>query len=137
MCPTGATLFGRVDELKKESQRRLEKNVGDRYVFPRGHLGVDQQSYEGTIGNYEQHVYGLNELGGTQIMYMSAIPFDKLGLPTDVPDYGYPTITEGIQHTLYKWMLAPAILLGALSYVVHRNTRNQRDEEASSDRSES
>ena len=137
VCPTGATLFGRVDDLKKESERRLQKNPGDRYVFPRGKLGADRPPHEASIPNYQQHVYGLKELGGTQIMYMSALPFDKLGLPTNVPDYSYPSLAEGIQHTLYKWMLAPAILLGGLSYIVHRNTRNLRDEEESSDRSES
>jgi len=134
VCPTGASLFGRVDELKQESQRRLQAKAGDEYIFPRGHLGVDHQEYTGHIGHYQQHVYGYNELGGTQVMYMAAIPFDKLGLPTDVPNYGYPTITEGIQHTLYKWMLAPAILLGGLSYIVHRNTRSKSDKHDDSDR---
>ena len=137
VCPTGATLFGRVDELKQESQRRLEKNPGDRYVFPRGMLGAGRPPHEGVIANYQEHVYGLNELGGTQIMYMSAIPFDKLGLPTNVPDFSYPSLAEGIQHTVYKWMLAPAVLLGTLSYIVHRNTSKKNDQSENSERSES
>jgi hypothetical protein len=98
---------------------------------------VDHDDYAGTIGNYQQHVYGYDELGGTQVMYMSALPFDRLGLPTDVPNFGYPTITEGIQHTLYKWMLAPAILLGGLSFIVYRNTRGKSDQHDDPDRRES
>jgi len=137
VCPTGATLFGRVDDLKKESERRLQTKPGDKYVFPRGKLGADRPPHEGTIAHYQEHVYGLNELGGTQIMYMSAIPFDKLGFPVNVPNYSYPALAEGIQHTLYKWMLAPAILLGGLSYVVHRNTSKKDDEKNASERRES
>jgi Fe-S-cluster-containing dehydrogenase component len=137
VCPTGATLFGRVDELKAESQRRLQKNPGDHYVFPRGKLGGDRPPHEGTIAQYQEHVYGLNELGGTQIMYMSAIPFDKLGLPVNVPNFGYPTFAEGIQHTVYKWMLAPAILLGGLAYVVHRNTLKKSEHKDAAERRES
>lgn len=137
VCPTGATLFGRVDDLKKESERRLQTKPGDKYVFPRGKLGADRPPHEGTIAQYQEHVYGLNELGGTQIMYMSAIPFDKLGFPVNVPNYSYPALAEGIQHTLYKWMLAPAILLGGLSYVVHRNTSKKDEEKNASERRES
>lgn len=139
VCPTGASLFGRVDDLKAEAEKRLAKKPGDRHVFPRGDMSKGTQPpHEGTISSYREHVYGLNELGGTQIMYMSAVPFDKLGLPVNVPDYSYPSITEGIQHTLYKWMIAPAILLAGLSWVVHRNTRNQRDDQDSdSDRGDS
>ena len=137
VCPTGATLFGRVDDLKQEFQQRLQKQPGDKYIFPRGKLGADRPPHEGTIPSYQQNVYGTRELGGTQIMYMSAVPFDKLGLPTDVPDHSYPSIAEGIQHTVYKWMLAPAFLLGTLSYVVHRNTHNHHDQDDDSERSES
>ena len=131
VCPTGATLFGRVDDLKQEAQRRLDAKAGDTYVFPRGKLGAGRPPHEATIPEYKQHVYGLKELGGTQIMYMSAVPIDKLGLPTNVPDFGYPTVSEGIQHMLYKWMLAPAILLGGLAYVVRKNTRKDHEDSAS------
>lgn len=128
VCPTGASLFGRVDDLKQEAQRRLEKQPGDNYVFPRGQLGAGRPGHEATIPTYQKEVYGEKQLGGTQIMYMSAVPFDKLGLPTNVPDYAYPAISEGIQHMLYKWMLAPALLLAGLVYVVRRNVADGHDE---------
>ena len=137
VCPTGATLFGRVDDLKQEASKRLQKTAGDTHVFPRGKLGAGRPPHEAEIPQYKQHVYGLNELGGTQIMYMSAVPFDKLGLPTNVPDYSYPSIAEGIQHTLYKWMIAPAILLSGLAFVVHKNTQHSHDEDDSSGEGES
>lgn len=136
VCPTGATLFGTVELLKQESQRRLSKQPGDEYIFPRGRLREGrrknaQPGHRATIPKYIKHVYGEKELGGTQIMYLSAIPFDKLGLPTNVPDFAYSALSEGIQHTLYKWMIAPAILLGGLAFVVRRNVNKQNDERAS------
>jgi len=137
VCPTGATLFGKVSDLKEEANKRLQKSAGDTHVFPRGKLGVNRPPHEAEIPQYKQHVYGLKELGGTQIMYMSAVPFDKLGLPTDVPDYSYPSLAEGIQHTLYKWMIAPAILLGGLVFVVNKNTQHSHDDDDSSGEGES
>ena len=133
--------------LKEESQRRLSKKPGEEYLFPRGRLRDGgrrknaQPGHVAKIPQYIKHVYGEKELGGTQVMYMSAVPFDKLGLPTNVPDYGYPSISEGIQHTLYKWMIGPVALLVGLTYIVGRNTRKQEaikhDKETSSERSES
>lgn len=122
VCPTGASLFGTVSDLKQEAQRRLEMQPGQDYEFPRGQLGAGRPGHVAHAPKYLKNVYGLKELGGTQVMYMSAVPFDKLGLPTNVPDFGYPTVSEGIQHMLYKWMLAPAVLLTGLAYVVKKNT---------------
>lgn len=147
VCPTGASLFGTVELLKEESQRRLSKKPGEKYLYPRGKLtdGKRENAQPGhlaTIPKYLHHLYGEKELGSTQVMYMSAVPFKKLGLPTDVPDYGYPTVSEGIQHALYKWMLAPAVVLAGLTFIVNRNTRKETENKnhaskSSSDRSES
>lgn len=126
VCPTGATLFGRLDELKTEAQRRLTAKPGDSYTFPRGSLGSGRPSHEAKIPNYLSSVYGEKELGGTQVIYLSAVPFDKLGLPTKVPDYSYAAITEGIQHTLYHWFALPMILFSGLLVVVRRSTRDEQ-----------
>ncbi|MDT8387437.1 MAG: hydrogenase 2 operon protein HybA [Thiogranum sp.] len=123
VCPTGASLFGRVDDLQSEVRRRLQMQPGDEVEFPRGKLGGGQPGHTAPAAEYIQAVYGEKELGGTQILYLSAVPFEKLGLPVNVPDVGYPAISEGIQHMLYKWMLIPALLLAGLTYVVQRNIR--------------
>ena len=124
VCPTGASLFGRVDDLKREAARRLGMQAGEEYEYPRGKLGAGSPGHVARAPTYLKHVYGEKELGGTQVMYMSAVPFDKIGLPVNVPDYAYPALSEGIQHMLYKWMIAPAVLLGGLLVVVGRNTRD-------------
>jgi Fe-S-cluster-containing dehydrogenase component len=134
VCPTGASLFGRVDDLQSEAQRRLDMQAGNVYEFPRGKLGAGRPGHEARAATYLKHVYGEKELGGTQVMYMSAVPFEKIGLPENVPDIAYPAMSEGIQHMLYKYMIAPAVLLTGLLVVVGRNTRHgaHDDEDESS-----
>lgn len=122
VCPTGASLFGRVDDLKDEAARRLEMKTGEEYEFPRGKLGAGRPGHVAPAPTYLKHVYGEKELGGTQVRYMTGVPFDKLGLPTNVPDIAYPALSEGIQHMLYKWMIGPSVLLAGLLVVVGKNT---------------
>jgi formate dehydrogenase iron-sulfur subunit len=58
-CPTGALLFGDRDELIAEAEARL-KAEPERYY---------------------QHIYGKDEIGGTSWLYLSSVPFAKLGFP--------------------------------------------------------
>jgi Fe-S-cluster-containing dehydrogenase component len=126
-CPTGATLFGRVDDLQKEGHRRLSLKPGDTYAYPRGDIngkyGPDTPPNEKIVqAEYLPEVYGETVLGGTQTLYLSAVPFDKLGLPWgNVPDKSYATQTEGVQHFLYTGMIAPAAVLTGLILLARRN----------------
>jgi hypothetical protein len=38
-------------------------------------------------------------------------------------------LSEGVQHTLYKGMIAPLALLGGLVYLARRSTKQHEDEE--------
>lgn len=133
-CPTGATLFGRVEDLRKEAHQRLTLKPGDLYEYPRGDLsgryGVPVSPTPKVIeATYIQEVYGENVLGGTQTLYVAAVPFRKLGLPHgNVPDHMYATETEGIQHFLYKGMIAPAVVLGGLVTLAYRNVKRHHHE---------
>jgi len=70
-CPTGAIKFGNREELLAEAKRRIADNP-QRYV--------DQ-------------VYGETEAGGTAWLYLAAVPFESLGLPTKFLD---PNIFEKV-----------------------------------------
>ncbi|MBK8173882.1 MAG: hydrogenase 2 operon protein HybA [Rhodospirillales bacterium] len=126
-CPTGATLFGRITDLRAEAHRRLELQPGDTYAYPSGELGGDRgDAYaptEKTVRvSYLPEVYGEHVLGGTQALYLAAVPFEKLGLPHgNVPDYAYAAQTEGVQHLLYKGMIAPGAVLAGLVLLARRN----------------
>jgi Fe-S-cluster-containing dehydrogenase component len=98
VCPRAAVIFGTRADLLKEAHRRLAANP-ERYV-PR--------------------VYGETEAGGTQVLYLSHVPFDKIGLP----DYGpvpVPATQRTIQHGIYQGFIAPLALYGVLAAVLMRN----------------
>ena len=59
-CPADALLYGTRDEMLAEAHKR----IADR------------------PGRYIDHVYGEKELGGTSVLYISRVPFEKLGFPT-------------------------------------------------------
>jgi formate dehydrogenase beta subunit len=107
VCPRHAVIFGRRTELLKEAKRRL----------------ADQP------GRYVPKVYGETDGGGTQVLYLSHVPFDKLGLPA-LGDEPAPQLARSIQHGVYRGFIAPAALYAALGLVILRNRREKTDDDA-------
>jgi hypothetical protein len=97
-------------------------------VFPRGKLGGDDHSYEGKVGGYVKHIYGEKELGGTQMLKLSGVAFEKVGMPT-LPDRSYAATSETMQHTLYGGLVLPLLFLGGLSYIAKRNVKADEGED--------
>lgn len=124
VCPTGASLFGPVAALQEEADRRLAAVPGQTISFPRGDIRQDRPRHEGPVPAYLDHTYGETEVGGTQVRYLSAVPFTTLGLP-DLPDFAPSRLSEGIQHTLYKWLAAPIIAVLGAALVIRRNRIKQ------------
>ncbi|MES9966365.1 MAG: hydrogenase 2 operon protein HybA [Sedimenticola sp.] len=121
VCPTGATLFGTRDALMEEAKRRMALKPGDIYEYPRGDLSQPFNHHEKEVPEYQQHIWGEKEAGGTNVLHISAIPFDKMGMPP-LEERSYASISESVQHTLYSYFALPAVALAGLSYVVRRNT---------------
>jgi Fe-S-cluster-containing dehydrogenase component len=121
VCPTGATLFGPVSDLKKEIERRRALTPGTKTTYPRGRIGGND-TYEGAAGAYVAHTYGETEIGGTQVLHLSGVPFellDKPALPTVAP----ADISESLQHTIYNKLIAPIGFLGVLAAAAWRHMR--------------
>ena len=60
--------------------------------------------------------------------YLAGVPFAKLGLPT-LGRQSPATITEGMQHTLYQWMIAPLLAFLGFAFLARRNmTREHADD---------
>ncbi len=94
VCPTGAIAFGTRKAMLAEAKRRLKESP-ERYV---------------------PHIYGEKELGGTAVLYLSSVPFEKLGLRTF--DAESPTdLSESIQHGIFKYFIPPVALFGALGLI--------------------
>jgi Fe-S-cluster-containing dehydrogenase component len=129
VCPTGASLFGPVKELEQEIGRRLAAAPGTPYEFQRGKIGNDRPPNAATIPHYVKGVYGEHEAGSTQVRYLAGIPFAKLGLPT-LGRQSPASIAEGMQHTLYHWLIAPVVAFLGFAFLARRNMAHGGDEEA-------
>ncbi|MEI8324384.1 MAG: hydrogenase 2 operon protein HybA, partial [Betaproteobacteria bacterium] len=126
VCPTGATLYGRTADLLLEAKRRVALKPGAQTRYPRGKLGGVDQSYEGPVGKYLQHVYGEHEYGGTQVLKLSGVTFAKVGMP-DLKPHASAALSETIQHSLYGGMVMPIAVLGVLGFIAKRNVREEED----------
>jgi Fe-S-cluster-containing dehydrogenase component len=113
VCPRKAVISGTRSELLKEAKRRLTASP-DRYV---------------------PKVYGETEAGGTQVLYLSHVPFEKLGLPT-LDDRPASYLSQSIQHGVYKGFIAPLALYGVLGVVTWRNRRSTAAASAESEATE-
>jgi Fe-S-cluster-containing dehydrogenase component len=122
-CPTGAAIFGPVTELAKEAESRLRLRTGSEYEYPVGKLGGGG-TLPKQVAHYNGSVYGMKEVGGTQHLMLAAVPFEKLGLPT-LPEKSYASTSSGIQHTLYKGMIAPGVVLLGLMAAAYKSTKNE------------
>lgn len=99
-CPTGAILFGKRKELLTEAKKRLADHPKQ----------------------YVNHIYGEYELGGTNHLYLAALPVKKLGLP-ELKREAPAEFSEKIQHTIYKGFIAPVALYGTLCFIAIRNMK--------------
>ncbi len=123
VCPTGATVFGKVKDLKAEIARRKALPPGTTTTFPRGRMGSND-TYVGQVGKYVERIYGEHEIGGTQVLHLSGVPFELLDKP-ELPERSPASLSESIQHGLYYGLLAPMTFLGVLLAVARRNMRKE------------
>jgi Fe-S-cluster-containing dehydrogenase component len=103
-CPTGAIKFGERKELLEEARARLAGNP-QRYI---------------------PHIYGEHEVGGTNHLYLAALPFQKLGLP-ELPAEAPAEFSEKIQHTIYKGFIAPIALYTVLCAFAVKNMKKHQN----------
>jgi formate dehydrogenase iron-sulfur subunit len=86
-CPADALVYGEREEMLAEARKRMARKPG----------------------KYVDHIYGENEAGGTSVLYLSAVPFAKLGFP-EVGPKAYPAFSK-----LALRVVPPAVMaLGAL-----------------------
>jgi formate dehydrogenase iron-sulfur subunit len=90
-CPVGANVFGKRSELLQTARVRISNNP-DKYV---------------------RQIYGEKEAGGTGWLYLSAVPFEGLGLPSNLGSTPFPEFTRdfllAVPLVLIGW---PAVFLG-------------------------
>jgi len=106
VCPVGAVIFGPRTVLLLEAKRRIKNNPG-RY--------------------YQDRVYGETDNGGTQCLYLSKVPFEKLGLPELGPE-SVPSKSLRWQKRIYSYFALPALLYAGLVTVIRKNVKGHEQE---------
>jgi ferredoxin len=99
VCPAKAVVYGTREQLLAEAKRRIEANPG-KY--------------------YENRVFGENDGGGTQALYLSHVPFEKIGLP----DLGNESVPEKYlkwQKRLYSYLAVPVVAYATMVAVIRKN----------------
>ena len=104
-CPADALIYGTRDEMLAEAHKRIADRP-ERYV---------------------DHVYGEKELGGTSVIYISRVPFEKLGFPT----YGekpFPAFTKTALGAVPPAVIGVGALLGAAYAFFRKRAQRVADE---------
>ena len=101
VCPTGAITFGEREDMVKEARQRIA-SAPSRYI---------------------PHIYGLNEVGGTSVLHLSSVPFEKLGYPTNLPDKAPPTLTVKLLHFTPKIFGTVWVAMAVIAMIVRRRFR--------------
>ena len=91
-CPKEALTFGKREDLLKIARERIRK-------YP---------------SRYIDHIYGEHEMGGTSWLYLSSVPFDKIGLRTDLGVTPAPELTSGALALVPMVVGLWPVLLGGL-----------------------
>lgn len=116
ICPNEALTFGTRRELLEIAHARL--------------IAAPEK--------YNQHIYGMEEVGGTSWMYLAPCDFGQTELPK-LDKEPIPDLTESIQHGVFKSFVPPIALAGLLGLAMHalrdKNTTHGGHEEQHHDHS--
>ncbi len=97
-CPTGATKFGDRDDLIREAYARIKAEPG----------------------KYVDRIYGLDDVGGTSILYISAVPFEKLGFKTQLQKTPLPALTWNAISKIPSVVSVGGVLLYGIWWITNR-----------------
>jgi formate dehydrogenase iron-sulfur subunit len=99
-CPADCLKWGEREEMLAEARRRIAQRP-DRYV---------------------EHIYGEKEAGGTSVLYLASVPFEKIGLP-DVGTKSYPGRSRFALHAVPPAVMAVGAALGGVLAFMKRRAR--------------
>lgn len=97
-CPTGASLAGERDELLREARSRIAAEPA----------------------KYVQKIYGEHDAGGTSVLYLSSVPFEKFGLPANLPAEPLPLLTFRVLSKIPPFVGAGSFVLAGLWWLTQR-----------------
>jgi formate dehydrogenase iron-sulfur subunit len=93
-----AGVFGERDDLLREAENRLKQEPT----------------------KYVQRIYGKQEVGGTSVLYLSAVPFEALGLPANLPSDALPGYTYRVLSRIPDLVPLAGAALAAIWWITRR-----------------
>jgi hypothetical protein len=107
-CPREALTFGLREDLLKIARARIEKSPGQ----------------------YQDHIYGEREMGGANWLYISGVPFDQIGLRTDLGNQAAAQYTSGALSVVPMVAgLWPVLLLGVYGITKRKDKMAKREKD--------
>lgn len=107
VCPRKAVIYGTREELLKIARKRVADNPG-KY--------------------FEDRIYGEEEAGGTQVLYLTHVDPSLLGHLVPLEKRSIPEEVESVQNTLYMGFLSPIIAYAALTSVLKKRWHEHEEE---------
>ncbi len=102
ICPVETMTFGKRTDLIELAHKKIRDNPG----------------------RYYPHLYGEHEVGGTSWMYLSSVPFDKIGFRSDLGNVPIPVMGKPFLSLVSPvFIVIPALTMGLYSF------KKRRDEE--------
>jgi formate dehydrogenase iron-sulfur subunit len=105
-CPVEATKTGDREAIIAEAQRRIAEKP-------------DQ---------YHPKIYGLKEVGGTAVFFLSAVPFQQIGLRTSLPEQPLPETTWRVLELVPDVVSTGTVLLGGIWWITNRRAEVAKKE---------
>ena len=107
ICPKEALVFGKRSDLITLAWKRISAHP-DRYV---------------------QHLYGEHEMGGTSWLYLSGLPFEQIGMRTDLGTTPAPKLTSGALASVPIVVGLWPVLLTGVYAIAKRKDKIAREEQ--------
>lgn len=107
-CPAEATVFGTREAMLAEARRRIAESPADYYPA----------------------IWGDDEIGGTSMLFLSPLPFEQLGLRTDLGTAPLSGLTDAALSKIPGIVSVGGALLMGLWWITHRREAVSRFEAA-------
>ena len=108
VCPTKATTYGERDQLIQEARSRMSAHPE----------------------RYNNHIYGLEEAGGTSVLILAGVGMETLGYPTNLTRDPLPMLTWDVLQRIPNFVVFGAVLLGGVWWITNRRAEVEAAERA-------
>lgn len=101
VCPTDAIVYGEREDMIAEAERRIAQ----------------------APSSYVPHIYGKDEVGGTSVLHLSAVPFEDLNYVTGLPTEPLPDMTHKSMRFVPSIFFTLLTFFSACAWAVHRRMK--------------